>query len=94
MKISDKAAAEAKKAAEKNWQMVLAYKRLFGSEDGKAVLEDMERQFGYHASTVANYNAHATYHKEGMKEPLRHIHYMLDRKNKDEEPKPTEAING
>lgn len=90
-KAQEKAAAESKA---KKLDRLRRYKRLFGSADGKWVLADLKKLFGYakpsmaYGSTLGDVGL-----REGMKSPLRHIDEQVAMEMK-QEPKPKKAESG
>lgn len=81
--------------AERKKQLRLAYAKVFTSESGRLVLEDMKKRFGWDGDVerpscrpgMAPTDAFLV---DGMKEPVRHILAMLQ--TVDEQPKPTNAV--
>ena len=59
------------------------YRSVFGTENGRAVLEDLMKRFGFNADGVERSSVHVgrsveqVFHMEGCKEPVRHILYMV-----------------
>lgn len=80
---------------------IKAYKRLFSTDDGKTVLEDLFSRFGFDAEGVERPSVrigHGQTHAdlatlEGMKEPIRYI-LRLRNENPDNPPRKGEALNG
>ena len=65
-----KGAADARQATRKyTLEQVQRYQRLFGSDDGKWVLADLEREFGFRTSFDPT-NTHATAFQEGQRHVL------------------------
>lgn len=70
------------------------YKRCFQSADGKFVLADMKRLFGFNESSmVYGCTLGDAGLREGMKSPLRHIDAQLAAEMRPE-PKPSKAQSG
>jgi len=82
----------ATEAADAGWQLALKYKQVFSTQAGREILEDLESRFGYNlASCVYGMTATDAFLSDGMKAPIRHIHWMLNRKSPSEIDLPTEA---
>lgn len=64
---------------QKKKEMMAAYKRLFRSDDGKAVMEDLERACNYHYSSVAFSapNSLQTFFNEGKRHVVLRIKNIL-----------------
>jgi hypothetical protein len=60
-------------------QLRMSYGMLFGSEHGKRVLEDLKRRYGFSPDGTElpiyspGLDAMTTTHRDGMREPVRHI---------------------
>jgi hypothetical protein len=68
---------ERRRAAQR--QLVKAHKRLWNSRDGKIVLADMMKAFGFNkASYIYGAPAGDQAFRDGMKEPIRHAVAMRD----------------
>lgn len=70
---------EAQKERLQKWrEMARAYRRLFATEDGKAVLADLQNQFGWgKPSARVGMRNEEVWMAEGMKLPLFHIDHMI-----------------
>tara|TARA_R110002110_G_scaffold74463_2_gene196968 strand:- start:2102 stop:2398 length:297 start_codon:yes stop_codon:yes gene_type:complete len=81
---SNQAAKEQKRIKDsKTQQLKIVYGRVFNSVDGKLILEDLQRQFGFrngieqssHAQGISALDMVA---RDQMKQPVRHIFRMID----------------
>lgn len=82
----------AERRTESQKQLRLAYGRVFETPDGKAILEDLQARYGWKGGIeLPSYTPQATaesaIHRDGMKEPVRHILRMVNAG----QPKPEEA---
>lgn len=66
-------------------ELTHAYKRLFASDDGKVVLEDLERFCGFYSTSTNNqWNPYQTMFAEGKRRVfLRISQFMRKRENED-----------
>lgn len=86
------AAAQAEKMAEDKRQHRMLYGRVFGTPDGKRVLADLMKRYGWDEDGVElacfqpGMAPTDAIHRDGMKEPVRYISRMIAGKTN-----PTEA---
>lgn len=69
-------------------QVAWAYKRVFGSPDGKAILDDLERAFGLNMSTAMPtatrpgqplaYDPYYTHIRSGQRDVYLHIKHQMN----------------
>ena len=71
---------QAKQAALK--QLVQEYKLVFGSDEGKRVLEDLKRRCHYYTSTNVKGDAHDSAFLEGQRAAVLFIDNVLKQKEK------------
>jgi len=57
----------------------LAYKTVFGTQEGQIVLTDMVRRFGYTRNTTLDSDPNLMVHREGQRSVMVHIGRELDR---------------
>ncbi len=65
-------------------QIVIAYKQVFNSDNGKKVLEDLERRCSYHTTTHIKGDSHESAFLEGTRSVILFIKNMLNRKPEEE----------
>lgn len=67
----------------KQQERIRAYKRLFKTDDGKVVLEDLERFCGFYNTSVSEQdpNAYQTFFNEGKRRVYLRISGMIRRKD-------------
>jgi hypothetical protein len=73
---------EREKRDEEAKQLRLAYGRIFGSEDGKLVMADLKRRYGWRDGVempcyTSGLCSNDFIHREGMREPVRYILRLL-----------------
>jgi uncharacterized protein (DUF2126 family) len=73
-----------KKTLEALKQLVIAYKQVFNSDNGKKVLEDLERRCSYHTTTHIKGDSHESAFLEGTRSVILFIKNMLNRKPEEE----------
>ena len=61
-------------------QLIIAYKQVFESDNGKKVLEDLERRCGYHTTTHIKGDSHESAFLEGTRSVVLFIKNMLNKK--------------
>ncbi len=65
-------------------QLVIAYKQVFNSDNGKKVLEDLERRCSYHTTTHIKGDSHESAFLEGTRSVILFIKNMLNKKHEEE----------
>ena len=65
-------------------QLVIAYKQVFNSDNGKKVLEDLERRCSYHTTTHIKGDRHESAFLEGTRSVILFIKNMLNKKHEEE----------
>ena len=65
-------------------QLVIAYKQVFNSDNGKNVLEDLERRCSYHTTTHIKGDSHESAFLEGTRSVILFIKNMLNKKHEEE----------
>ena len=73
-----------KKTLEALKQLVIAYKQVFNSDNGKKVLEDLERRCSYHTTTHIKGDSHESAFLEGTRSVILFIKNMLNKKPEEE----------
>jgi len=61
-------------------ELIQNYKTVFGSDDGKAVMEDLEKRCFYHTSTFSRNEPNETAFFEGQRTILLFIKSMINHK--------------
>ena len=61
-------------------QLIIAYKQVFESDDGKKVLEDLEKRCGFHTTTHIKGDSHESAFLEGTRSVILFIKNMLNKK--------------
>ena len=61
-------------------QLVIAYKQVFNSDNGKKVLDDLERRCSYHATTHVKGDSHESAFLEGTRSVILFTKNMLTKK--------------
>ena len=61
-------------------QLNLAYKQVFESDNGKKVLEDLEKRCSYHTTTHIKGDSHESAFLEGTRSVILFIKNMLNKK--------------
>ena len=61
-------------------QLNLAYKQVFESDNGKKVLEDLEKRCSYHTTTHIKGDSHESAFLEGTRSVVLFIKNMLNKK--------------
>ena len=61
-------------------QLVIAYKQVFNSDNGKKVLDDLEKRCSYHATTHVKGDSHESAFLEGTRSVILFIKNMLTKK--------------
>ena len=66
-------------------ELIHAYRRLFKTDDGKTILEDLEKFCGFNNTSVSEQdpNAYQTFFNEGKRRVFLRINGFLRRKNND-----------
>jgi|TARA_R110000822_G_scaffold6141_1_gene25675 hypothetical protein len=62
-------------------QLKISYKNIFESDDGKAVMVDLEKRCHYHATTNVRGDSHESAYMEGQRSVLLFIKTMLLKEN-------------
>lgn len=65
-------------------QLNLAYKQVFESDNGKKVLEDLEKRCSYHTTTHIKGDSHESAFLEGTRSVILFIKNMLNKKPEEE----------
>jgi hypothetical protein len=65
-------------------QLVIQYKLTFESENGKKVLEDLEKRCSYHTTTHIKGDSHESAFLEGTRSVILFIKNMLNKKPMEE----------
>ena len=61
-------------------QLNIAYKQVFNSDNGKKVLEDLEKRCSYHTTTHIKGDSHESAYLEGARSVVLFIKNMLTKK--------------
>ena len=61
-------------------QLTIAYKQVFESDNGKKVLEDLEKRCSYHSTTHIKGDSHESAFLEGTRFTVLFINNMLNKK--------------
>ena len=61
-------------------QLVISYKQVFNSDNGKKVLDDLERRCSYHTTTHVKGDSHESAFLEGTRSVILFIKNMLTKK--------------
>ena len=61
-------------------QLTIAYKQVFESDNGKKVLEDLEKRCSYHSTTHIKGDSHESAFLEGTRSVVLFIKNMLNKK--------------
>lgn len=61
-------------------QLMIAYKQVFESDNGKKVLEDLEKRCSYHSTTHIKGDSHESAFLEGTRSVVLFIKNMLNKK--------------
>ena len=61
-------------------QLTIAYKQVFESDNGKKVLEDLEKRCSYHTTTHIKGDSHESAFLEGTRSVVLFIKNMLNKK--------------
>tara|TARA_B100000029_G_scaffold277031_1_gene271521 strand:- start:1857 stop:2069 length:213 start_codon:yes stop_codon:yes gene_type:complete len=61
-------------------QLTIAYKQVFESDNGKKVLEDLEKRCSYHSTTHIKGDSHESAFLEGARSVVLFIKNMLNKK--------------
>ena len=61
-------------------QLIIAYKQVFESDNGKKVLEDLEKRCSYHTTTHIKGDSHESAFLEGTRSVVLFIKNMLNKK--------------
>ena len=61
-------------------QLTIAYKQIFNSDNGKKVLEDLEKRCSYHTTTHIKGDSHESAFLEGTRSVVLFIKNMLTKK--------------
>ena len=61
-------------------QLTIAYKQVFESDNGKKVLEDLEKRCSYHSTTHIKGDSHESAFLEGKRSVVLFIKNMLNKK--------------
>tara|TARA_R100000656_G_C3869107_1_gene111725 strand:- start:291 stop:509 length:219 start_codon:yes stop_codon:yes gene_type:complete len=70
------------KPEDKIAQLIKDYKFVFSSDEGKRVLDDLQRRCFYTSSTFVPDNANETFVREGQRSVVLHINNFLNTKDK------------
>ena len=72
----------AEKQLQKNLQELKEkYKFAFGSDEGKAIIDDLEKRCHYHSTTNVKGDSHESAYMEGQRSVLLFIKSMLQNEN-------------
>ena len=63
-------------------QLVIDYKKTFGSESGQRVLDDLERRCSFHHTTHVKGDSHESAFLEGSRSVVLFVKNMLNKKEK------------
>jgi len=61
-------------------QLTIAYKQIFNSDNGKKVLEDLEKRCSYHTTTHIKGDSHESAFLEGTRSVVLFVKNMLTKK--------------
>jgi len=61
-------------------QLTIAYKQIFNSDNGKKVLEDLEKRCSYHTTTHIKGDSHESAYLEGARSVVLFVKNMLTKK--------------
>jgi len=61
-------------------QLVISYKQVFNSDNGKKVLDDLEKRCSYHTTTHVKGDSHESAFLEGTRSVILFIKNMLTKK--------------
>ena len=61
-------------------QLIIAYKQVFNSDNGKKVLEDLEKRCSYHTTTHIKGDSHESAYLEGARSVVLFIKNMLTKR--------------
>ena len=61
-------------------QLNIAYKQVFNSDNGKKVLEDLEKRCSYHTTTHIKGDSHESAYLEGARSVVLFVKNMLTKK--------------
>ena len=61
-------------------QLTIAYKQIFNSDNGKKVLEDLEKRCSYHTTTHIKGDSHESAYLEGARSVVLFIKNILTKK--------------
>ena len=61
-------------------QLMIAYKQVFESDNGKKVLEDLEKRCSFHTTTHVKGDSHESAFLEGTRSVILFIKNMLNKK--------------